>query len=99
MTTFQQTLVTAALLLSSFPACSHSASAARPPAEGGAPTATSPLDRLEARDIPRELLPKDAPPELVAVLHGHTRTIGALAFLPDGRTLVSAEVGGPKKGD
>lgn len=59
----------------------------------------SPLDRLEARNIPRELLPKGAPPELVAVLAGHTRTIGDLAFLPRGETLLSAEVGGPKKGD
>jgi WD40 repeat protein/tRNA A-37 threonylcarbamoyl transferase component Bud32 len=57
----------------------------------------SPADALKRDDIPAELLaragggdPAKAPPELVAVLKGHTDALRAVAFSPDGRLLASA---------
>ncbi len=56
------------------------------------------LDVLDRGSIPpqvRDSVPSDA----VAVTDGDSRPVSAMAFTPDGRTLIVAHEGGPKKGD
>jgi hypothetical protein len=69
------------------------------PREQPAPAADPPsaADALRREDIPPALLalagagdPRKAPPELVAVLQGHSGQVSRVAFSPDGRTLASA---------
>lgn len=58
----------------------------------------SPMDALDREKIPAEAR-KTLPPDVVAVMAGDPRSVAALAFAPDGRSLVLAHLGGSKKGD
>lgn len=60
-------------------------------------SATS-LDALNRSSIPAGIR-KALPTEAVAVIDGDPRPVSALAFAPDGRTLILAHEGGPQKGD
>jgi hypothetical protein len=65
----------------------------RPPVASG-----SPMDSLDREKIPMAV-GQNLPPDVVAVMAGDSRSVAAVAFTPDGRTLVLAHLGGPKKGD
>ena len=58
----------------------------------------SPMDMLDREKIPAEAR-KTLPRDVVAVMAGDPRSVAALAFAPDGRSLVLAHLGGSKKGD
>src|SRR5436190_183415 len=63
-----------------------------PPEQASHPP--SPLDKLDPAKIDKDDHFANQPKELVAVLTGHTRTVAALAFAPDGVTLASSSLDG-----
>jgi WD40 repeat protein len=58
----------------------------------------SPMDSLDREKIPA-VVRRNLPPDVVAVMAGDPRSVAALAFVSDGRTLILAHLGGPNKGD
>ncbi|HEV2968852.1 MAG TPA: WD40 repeat domain-containing protein [Pirellulales bacterium] len=83
------------ILVVSLIATSSSAMAA---ANNQATRATIGLDALDRGSIPAEIR-KSLPSNVVAFINDDPRPVSALAFTPDGRTLVLAHEGGPRKGD
>ena len=54
------------------------------------PPRPSPLDQLDAAQIPEETRKLIAVPDLVALVQAHNRSVGAVAFSPDGKRLASS---------